>query len=183
MNSNFLIGDKIKSLRIKVGLTQEELANRSELSKGFISQLERDLTSPSIATLIDILECLGTDLKEFFSNDIDEKIVFTKNDFFVREDIELGHSIDWIIPNAQKNSMEPIILNIAPNGVSPKYNPSECEIFGYVLTGNIELSIGKEIHKVKKGESFYHKANAPYFIKNNTKSNAKLIYVSNPPCF
>ena len=53
------IGKKIKLLRIEKGLTQEELAGRAELSKGFISQLERDLTSPSIATLIDILQCLG----------------------------------------------------------------------------------------------------------------------------
>ena len=44
------IGKKIKELRVAKGLTQEELADRSELSKGFISQLERDLTSPSIAT-------------------------------------------------------------------------------------------------------------------------------------
>ncbi len=49
------IGRKIKDLRIKYGLTQEELASRTELSKGFISQLERDLASPSIATLVDIL--------------------------------------------------------------------------------------------------------------------------------
>ena len=41
------IGPKIKELRVMKGLTQEELADRSELSKGFISQLERDLTSPS----------------------------------------------------------------------------------------------------------------------------------------
>ena len=67
------IGDKIKRMRIEKGLTQEELANRCELSKGFISQLENDLTSPSIATLIDILEILGTNLKEFFSDDKDEK--------------------------------------------------------------------------------------------------------------
>ena len=68
------IGDKIKRMRIEKGLTQEELANRCELSKGFISQVENDLTSPSIATLIDILEILGTNLKEFFSDDKDEKI-------------------------------------------------------------------------------------------------------------
>ncbi|MDE7233374.1 MAG: helix-turn-helix domain-containing protein, partial [Lachnospiraceae bacterium] len=49
------IGNKIKELRNKKGLTQEELADRCELSKGFISQVENDLTSPSIATLIDIL--------------------------------------------------------------------------------------------------------------------------------
>ena len=60
------IGKKIKDLRIAKGLTQEELADRSELSKGFISQLERDLTSPSIATLTDILQVLGSSLNEFF---------------------------------------------------------------------------------------------------------------------
>ena len=53
------IGEKIKNLRIQKNLTQEELANRCELSKGFISQVENNITSPSIATLIDILETLG----------------------------------------------------------------------------------------------------------------------------
>ena len=60
------IGVKIKQLRQQRGLTQEELAARTELTKGFISQLERDLTSPSIATLMDILEALGTDVASFF---------------------------------------------------------------------------------------------------------------------
>ena len=60
------IGQKIKRLRIKNGLTLEELASRSELTKGFLSQVERDLTSPSISTLEDILEALGTTLADFF---------------------------------------------------------------------------------------------------------------------
>ena len=68
------IGEKIRQLRLKNGLTQEELADRCELTKGFISQVERELTSPSIATLMDILECLGTDLKGFFSDNIQEKL-------------------------------------------------------------------------------------------------------------
>lgn len=62
------IGEKIKRLRILNGLTQEELADRCELTKGFISQVERDLTSPSIATLVDILESLGTNLRDFFND-------------------------------------------------------------------------------------------------------------------
>ena len=76
------IGAKIKRLRLSNQLTLEELANRSELTKGFLSQLERDLTSPSIATLENILEALGTNLKDFFSEDEDEQIVFSKDDFF-----------------------------------------------------------------------------------------------------
>jgi transcriptional regulator with XRE-family HTH domain len=63
------IGVKIKRLRVLSQLTQEELADRCELTKGYISQLENDLTSPSISTLVDILAALGTDLKEFFNEE------------------------------------------------------------------------------------------------------------------
>ena len=63
------IGHKIKQLRIQKGLTLEELASRSELTKGFLSQMERNLTSPSIATLNDIVEALGSSLSEFFRED------------------------------------------------------------------------------------------------------------------
>ena len=55
------IGRKLKQLRIRNDLTLEELASRSELTKGFLSQVERNLTSPSVSTLEDILEALGTD--------------------------------------------------------------------------------------------------------------------------
>ena len=60
------IGFKIKELRMERGLTQEELADRAELSKGFISQVENNLTSPSIATLTDIVAVSGNGFKRFF---------------------------------------------------------------------------------------------------------------------
>ena len=128
------IGKKIKELRVIKGLTQEELADRAELSKGFISQVERDLTSPSISTLMDILQCLGTNLKEFFSDEDDSQVVFKKTDYFEKTDAELKNTIEWIIPNAQKNIMEPILLTIEENGSTYPDNPHEGEEFGYVLS-------------------------------------------------
>ena len=94
------IGGKIKRMRIEKQLTQEELANRCELSKGFISQLENNLTSPSIATLIDILDILGTNLREFFNEISDEKITFTKDDMFETEDEDLKYTLKWLVPNS-----------------------------------------------------------------------------------
>ena len=82
------IGGKIKRLRVRLGLTQEELAARTELSKGFISQLERNLTFPSIATLIDMLECLGSTPQAFFSDAGSEKMVFSPADMFEKSDEE-----------------------------------------------------------------------------------------------
>jgi len=144
------IGEKIKRLRIRNQLTQEELANRCELSKGFISQVERDLTSPSITTLLDILECLGTNIKDFFNETVDEKIVFKRDDIFIREDPELKHQIHWIVPNSQKNRMEPILIILEPGGATKMDDPHDGEEFGFVLAGSLNLHLGKEVFKVRK---------------------------------
>lgn len=177
------IGAKIKDLRIKNGLTQEELANRSELSKGFISQLERNLTSPSIATLTDILQCLGSDLCTFFQKEQEEQIVFHEADYFEKVDAELHNQIEWIIPNAQKNAMEPIRLTLEPGGTTYPDNPHEGEEFGYVLSGTIYIHLGKKRYRAKKGETFYFKADTTHYITASSKSSASILWISTPPSF
>ncbi len=176
------IGYKLKTIRIAKGLTQEELADRAELSKGFISQLERDLTSPSISTLVDILQCLGTNLKDFFNDEEDEQIVFRQTDYFEKKDDELGNVIEWIIPNAQKNEMEPIRLTLTAGGSTYPDLPHEGEEFGYVISGTIQIHIGNQIYKAKKGESFYFTPSGRHYIEAG-KTGAVLIWVSSPPSF
>lgn len=176
------IGSKIKELRILNGLTQEELADRSELSKGFISQLENDLTSPSISTLEDILQCLGMTINEFFSmEETKVQVVFSDEDFFEKLDEQLKNKTEWIIPNAQKNIMEPIKLNLEPGGETYPDNPHEGEEFGYVLKGEITIILGKEKHKAKTGEAFYYTADKKHYIIS--KKGAEILWVSTPPSF
>ena len=175
------IGNKLKELRVLKGLTQEELADRSELSKGFISQLERNLTSPSITTLMDILQCLGTSIGEFFNEAPDEQIVFGKHDYFVKEDTEYKNEIKWIIPNAQKNTIEPIYLTLQAGGSTCPDTPHEGEEFGYVLQGAVSIHLGNKTYKAKKGESFYYTADKTHFL--SSKNGATLIWVSSPPSF
>ena len=175
------IGLKLKELRILKGLTKEELADRAELSKGFISQLERNLTSPSIATLMDILQCLGTTLGEFFNESPEEQIVFGKADYFEKQDQELKNEIKWIIPNAQKNVMEPIMLTLEPGGETYPDNPHEGEEFGYILQGTVSIHLGNKIYKAKKGESFYFVPDKKHYL--TSRSGAVILWVSSPPSF
>lgn len=178
------IGNKIKELRMQKGLTQEELAARSELSKGFISQLERDLTSPSIATLIDLLQVLGTTPKEFFDDDSKEpQIVFHKQDYFEKNDPLLKNTIEWIIPNAQKNMMEPIRVTLEPGGSTYPDVPHEGEEFGYVLNGTIKIHLGSKSYIAKQGEAFYYTPGSNHSIEACGKSKAVFIWVSTPPSF
>ena len=178
------IGNKIRRLRLQRGLTQEELADRCELSKGFISLLERDLTSPSLDTLSDILESLGTDLPTFFRNSGSEKMVFTGEDIFVKEDPDgIRGVIKWLVPSAQKNQMEPILVEMGPGGETAEDDPHEGEEFGYVICGSIRIVLGDRSEKVRKDESFYFRPTAPHKLVNAGKTPCKVIWVATPPSF
>ena len=178
------IGSKIKRLRVRLGLTQEELAARTELTKGFISQLERDITSPSIATLMDILETLGTNVSEFFSDRVDDGImVYSAEDMFIKEDEEAGVSIRWLVTNAQKNAMEPILVTLAPGASTEQQDPHEGEEFGYVLCGTVSLVCGEQKHKVRRGAAFYFRPNGVHYLTNSGKTETKVLWVSTPPSF
>lgn len=177
------IGHRMKELRIQYGLTQQELADRSELSKGFISQLERNLTSPSISTLLDIIQCLGTTPAEFFTDKEPEQIVFKQEDYFEKENEELHNTIKWLVPNAQKNAMEPVLITLDPEGLSETYLPHEAEEFGYVLKGAIKLFYGSRSFIVRAGETFYFKAGKKHYIEIYGNKKATILWVTTPPSF
>ena len=175
------LGEKIRQLRHSCNLTQGERADRCELTKGYISQIENDLTSPSIATLIDILSALGTNLKEFFDEPDDEKVVFKKDEFI--EKVVDGYTLSWVVPNSQKNVMEPIHIVINPESRTEDDYPHEGEEFGYVLEGEVVIVLGKKRFTAKKGESFYFTSNKTHYLLNKKNKKAVLIWVSCPPNF
>lgn len=176
------IGVKIKQLRQQRGLTQEELAARTELTKGFISQLERDLTSPSIATLMDILEALGTNVASFFQETAEEPVSYSADDMFVKAEPD-GYTIQWLVTNAQKNALEPILVTIPAGVDGAPDDPHEGEEFGYVLSGSVTLVLGDKKYRVKKGGSFYFRSTRMHYLCNAGKSEARVLWVSTPPSF
>ncbi len=177
------IGRRIRQLRIKNGLTLEELASRTELTKGFLSQLERNLASPSIQTLEDITEALGTTMSRFFADEEEDKVVFTAEDEFTDERTE--QTIHWVVPNAQKNAMEPIVLELRGGADSKVIEPHEGEEFGYVLSGRISLMLGSNRKglPVKRGEVFYLNGDQAHYLHNPGERPAVVLWISTPPIF
>ena len=176
------IGAKIRNLRNQNGLTQEELADRTELTKGFISQMERGLTAPSVSTLLDIVECLGTNLSDFFHEENELQIVYPKEDYFEKED-EHKNSITWLIATAQSRSMEPILVQLQPGQSMPEDKPHEGEEFGYVLDGEIRLHYGEDVYTVRKGDSFIFPAHRKHKISSACKKVSSILWISSPPSF
>ncbi|MBM7649448.1 transcriptional regulator with XRE-family HTH domain [Bacillus ectoiniformans] len=173
------IGKKIKNLRLKKGLTQEELGERTDLSKGYISQLERDLSSPSIETFFHILEVLGCSPKEFFDElEREQKVVYTEEDQTEFEDEERGYRIQWLVPESNEKEMEPVRLTFQKNGEFKTFEPSLAETFGYVLKGRIKITLGGRTYYAKAGESIYFHSSDEHQIVNDEDGVTELLLVA-----
>ena len=175
------LGNRIKERRKLLMLTQQELANRCELTKGYISQLESDSVSPSLETLEIILEVLGTNISDFFKENDNLKVVFNKEEQYDKEFDSYKQT--WLIPSAQEHMMEPIYVNLHKNGETFHDYPHTGEEFGFVIEGEILVIYDDKTFVCKKGESFYFVANKNHYIKNLSDGESKVIWVSCPPNF
>ncbi|GEK32709.1 helix-turn-helix domain-containing protein [Kurthia sibirica] len=172
------IGKKIKRLRLQKELTQEELGERTDLSKGYISQLERDLNSPSIETLFNLLEVLGSTPKEFFDDDADDqKVVFTSEDQTVYADEDKKYTIQWLIPTSNEKEIEPVMLTFEEQGEFKQFDASPSETFIYVLEGRIRLVLGKDEFIATAGNSVYFDATDSHQLFNAFAGKTQIILV------
>jgi transcriptional regulator with XRE-family HTH domain len=164
-------------------LTQEELASRADLTKGYISQLENDATSPSIATLKDILDVVGVSMQEFFSETTDEDIVFGKDARVQATDDDDKFRVELLVPGAQNREMDPVIVTLDPSGEMDEQPFHEGEEFGFVLLGKVQIRLDDRLYTVKKDECFYFTSDKKHSVKNVGKGQAKILWVVTPPTF
>jgi transcriptional regulator with XRE-family HTH domain len=176
------IGERIRNLRQSSNLTQEELAERAGLTKGFISQIERDLTSISLDSLIQLLKALDENISDFFREASAEKIVYREQDRVPLEKEKI-EKFELLIPGSTNRRFEPVLLTLEQGQATPKERPHEGEEFGYVLRGRVDLRFGMEVQKLKKGECFYFSAEKEHWLQNTSSQSAVVLWISSPPYF
>lgn len=176
------IGNKIKALRLASELTQEELANRARLTKGFISQLENEKfqTSISLDSLADILDALGVSLSEFFNDAEGTPVVYKPIDR-IEVDNTGASSFELLIPGSTNNLMDPILVHLKGGEKLARREPHSGEQFGFVLKGTITVILNKKKYNVSKNSCFYFKSNQPHQIINKADSEASFLWVTSPP--
>ncbi len=168
------IGEKVKRLRMSRGLTQEELAMRTDLSRSFISQLESNKTSLSVDTLEKILRALGTDLKAFFSEE-ESKIVFRKEDRIPVYDEPEGVTSQLLMSDVETKKIDPVLVNLKPGAQTEEEDYHEGDEFGYVLQGKVDLWLDGVRYRLSQGDCFYYRADKKHFLKNPSKKKDAIV--------
>ncbi|RRK11276.1 XRE family transcriptional regulator [Lactiplantibacillus garii] len=161
------IGQRIRNLRMQKQLTQEELGERTDLSKGYISQLEHDQSSPSMETFFAILEVLGVTPAAFFAPEKPSpKVVYHPTEHRIYDDEALGYQLKWLVPASNENELEPVTITLAPNGCFKPFEPSPAETFIMVQTGTLSLRLGNQDYSATAGDTLYFHATKTHQIRN-----------------
>ena len=173
------IGHQIKNLRVQKNLTQEELGERTDLTKGYISQLERNLSSPSMETFFNILEVLGTTPQAFFTEGNQaQKVIYSLEERTIYTDEDKHYQLEWLVPESNENEMEPVLLTLGEKGEFKEFDPSLSDTFAYVLAGEVCVELGLRRYFAKEGETIYYQATEAHQIKNNFNGESRVLIVA-----
>lgn len=173
------IGRSLRTLRQRKGWTLEKLSSRCNLSIGFLSQVERGLSSLSITSLHEICDALEVPLTHFFS------AVPADGPLVVRADqprsrISIGDS--QVVYNLLSNPSPDRLLEAVIAQYPPHYQPLPMahagEEVGYVLEGEVLLVVEEKKEMLKAGDSFHIFSTTPHTIQNLEDTEARILWIS-----
>ena len=174
------VGARVRTLRRERGLTIEQLAAATGLTKGFISQLERDRTAPSLSSIARICDALGVSLSRIFEPEPAPALVRRgerpRIDGAIASENHLLSSRD----EARFQAIESVLAPGASAGDELSSLPGEME-FVYVLGGTLQLQVGDETHVLGEGDAFTYPLAKPHTWRNGSDTeSARVLWVSVP---
>lgn len=151
------IGYRIKDLRNQRRITLSELAKKTGLTTSFLSQIERDLSSPSVSSLEKIAEALNTKIGYFFERGEGKELVFIKQGANQQVlDKEKGVSCETLSSGILNIKMQPQVFTLESGSeLTKELTYPQGEKFGMVLKGKAQLDCGADKFILEEGDSIY----------------------------
>jgi transcriptional regulator with XRE-family HTH domain len=182
------LGPQIRALRRRSGLTLAQLAERTDLSIGHLSQVERGLSTPTIKQLQAISRAMGVNIGSFFqavgsNQQADESAIIVRaHRRKVLNYRGLGIVDELLVPNLE-GALELLLCTIAPGAESGEAYSHEGEEAGFILSGSLELWVDEQYHYLEEGDSFAFASARPHRYRNPGSIPVKVIWAITPPTY
>lgn len=181
--TEFDIGTRVKELRAERNFTLRELSRMSGVSTTQISEIERNLTAPTVPTLMKIISALGADTSVFFETKNTQKICLVRKDER-REIVDRKNNVNIeSLTNGITGTKLKVILAHPPPGVeniAGGYQHAGEELI-YVIKGKIRVKIDCQEFVLEEGDSIHFRGELRHSIKNITDHGVELLSVITPP--
>lgn len=183
-----MIGNRIKSLRRVRNMTLKQLADEVEISEGHMSKIENEKTQPSVAVLHRITQTLDVTIGLLFDETNGKEQVVSR--MGERPVIDLdpvrrgtGIRLERIIPHSRDHILQCNIHVIEPNGSSEEQIQHVGEEMGYILEGELELTLDDTVYHLRQDDSFHFNSSRRHAYRNPGKTRTRVLWANTPPTF
>lgn len=178
------ISNKIKEKRKSKGITVQELADKADVSKGLISQIENNRTVPSLLVLVNIIRALNLDMNEFF-NDINQnkqatKVLVIKKDQYQGFEKENARGFFYkrvLTRNIKGGPTDIVLLELKPGARRNQIVTTDAYEYKYVIQGTVEYFINNEKYTLESGDSIFFDGRLGHKPSNIGDDTALLLVV------
>lgn len=181
------VGARIREVREAEGLSLRRLATLSGLSVGFLSQVERGLSSIALVSLNSVVSALGLTIREFFGTGtepavVDDSVVFTLSRATDRSTrvVSTGRHFEMLSARVPGLVLEPMLVYIEPGGPGEEALGHDGEEFAYVLSGTLTYEVAGVVHELGPGDSLHLRSNTPHRIYNDGTETTVVVSVVTP---
>ncbi len=182
--AEFDIGERLRDIRERYGLSQRALAARADVTNGMISMIEKNRSSPSISTLKKILDGFPMSLAEFFAVGQPDR---PKMFFAADELVEIaGGPISYrqVGANLEGRALQIIHERLAPGAdTGSDMLRHDAEEGGIVIRGEIEITVGMQTRVLRAGEAYYFSSRVPHRFRNVGEEPCEVVSACTPPSF
>ena len=182
MEQSFSLGEKLRQLRSERNISQRDLARLAGLSPNSISLIERDETSPSVATLQSLATALNIRMSYFFERESPTSVMLFKAG--TRPKIMSdGVQIEGIGKNLPSQELEPFTITLEPHAGSggERQVVHSGHEFVYCLLGKVEYVVDGAVYLIEEGDILIFEATLPHLWRNPFEAEAKFILVLQTP--
>jgi transcriptional regulator with XRE-family HTH domain len=179
------LGRRVRTLREARRLSLRQLAEGANVSESFLSQVERGVANPSVASLRRLADALGTSVGSLFEGATEDGGSLTRS----RDRPRLVHPQrrweDFLITPRSAKRLQVIQSVIEPgegSGREPYSHDSdeECVV---VLKGTVEFGVGEETYLLEEGDSLLFESRTPHWNRNPGPSKAEVLWIITPPSY
>lgn len=169
------VGARLRATRLERGLTISQVAERAGLTAGFISQLERDLTSASLSSLYRICSVLGIRVGNLVDDVPAGRLI--RREEQARRSLAMGNAEHLLLSSRDERRFHVTESHIPPGGSAgdePYTLPADVELV-YVLRGALELRVGEETHLLEEGDTFSYSPRDPHTWRNPSETDEAVV--------
>ncbi len=174
------LGRRLRALRTELGMTLAQLGKMVGLSASYLSQIERNQTRPSLASLSSIAKTLGVELSYFFEHSTPVWQVVRKGRGEEAADGRAKVTFELLSSGRVRGKIEPYRVTCWP-AMSIERDTHPGEEFVFILKGQLEVGVGEEVFTLKAGDSIHYQGSQPHAWRNEPAKECMLIWAVSPP--